>query len=230
MIHGEEDTSTLNLRQTGNLQTLPFESPFISWSRKPASQPTNQPTNQPTYLPTNHPSNHRNDLPTATGTTTTTSNPPHHRRGQASMIHSRFWRPAPDLACGWLVFNEYNAGADHIEYENGKSTSASPSLPSLRPPLYLCFPLLQPPSRSLPCLEPSLSLANFESSLSLSRARPTSSHRTCRNGRIFMDRGGWVCRNRVKEAEPGEQAGTREKIIWNPTVAGVALDDIKLAA
>lgn len=41
------------------------------------------------------------------------------------MIHSRSWRPAPDLACGSLVFNEYNAGADHIEYENGKSTRST---------------------------------------------------------------------------------------------------------
>lgn len=58
------------------------------------------------------------------------------------MIHSRFWRPAPDLACGWLVFNEYNAGADHIEYENGKSTSAFPLYnvsPSLLLYLFLVF-------------------------------------------------------------------------------------------
>lgn len=58
------------------------------------------------------------------------------------MIHSRFWRPAPDLACGWLVFNEYNAGADHIEYENGKSTSAFPLYnvsPSVLLYLFLVF-------------------------------------------------------------------------------------------
>lgn len=91
---------------------------LVGVGNHPASQPANLPTCQLTIHPT-----------------TATTYPPsplllpltrrHCEQAEASMIHSRSWCPAPDLACGWLVFNEYNAAADHIEYENGKSTSAS---------------------------------------------------------------------------------------------------------
>lgn len=86
------------------------------------NDPANQSANLPTCQLTIHP-------------TTATTYPPsplllpplqrHREQAEASMIYSHSWCPAPDLACGWLVFNEYNAATDHIEYEKGKSTSTS---------------------------------------------------------------------------------------------------------
>lgn len=107
---------------------------LVGVGNHPASQPANLPTCQLTIHPT-----------------TATTYPPsplllpptrrHREQAEASMIHSRSWCPTPDLACGWLVFNEYNAVADHIEYENGKSTSASAVLLLRTPPIRIGIPV-----------------------------------------------------------------------------------------